>query len=69
MLLPPVGRPKAGARICGSPSHWEPEDTGHDITRHGAKGVESVKAILIDRRTGVLMGAAAPATDSYAIGW
>jgi gamma-glutamyltranspeptidase/glutathione hydrolase len=42
---------------------------GHDVTTHAAKGVGSVKAILIDPRTGVLMGAAAPATDSYAIGW
>jgi len=42
---------------------------GHNVTTHAAKGVGSVKAILIDPRTGVLMGAAAPATDSYAIGW
>ena len=42
---------------------------GHNITTHAAKGVGSVKAILIDPRTGVLMGAAAPATDSYVIGW
>ena len=42
---------------------------GHNITTHAAKGVGSVKAILIDPRTGALMGGAAPATDSYAIGW
>jgi gamma-glutamyltranspeptidase/glutathione hydrolase len=42
---------------------------GHSITTHAAKGVGSVKAILVDPRTGVLMGAAAPATDSYVIGW
>jgi len=28
-----------------------------------------VKAILIDPRGGALMGAAAPATDSYVVGW
>jgi len=42
---------------------------GHQVTTHAAKGVGSVKAILIDPRNGVLMGAAAPATDSYVIGW
>jgi hypothetical protein len=42
---------------------------GHNITTHAAKGVGSVKAILVDPRTGMLMGAAAPATDSYVIGW
>lgn len=42
---------------------------GHNVDTHAAKGVGSVKAILIDPRTGVLMGGAAPATDSYVIGW
>jgi gamma-glutamyltranspeptidase/glutathione hydrolase len=42
---------------------------GHKLTIHSAKGVGSVKAILIDPARGVLMGAAAPATDSYVIGW
>ncbi len=42
---------------------------GHNVTTHAAKGVGSVKAILIDPRTGVLMAGAAPATDSYAVGW
>jgi hypothetical protein len=31
--------------------------------------VGSVKAILVNPANGVLMGGAAPATDSYAIGW
>lgn len=42
---------------------------GHRVVTHDAKGVGSVKAILVDPRSGLLMGAAAPATDSYAIGW
>lgn len=42
---------------------------GHNVETHAAKGVGSVKAILVDERTGVLMGGAAPATDSYVIGW
>jgi len=42
---------------------------GHDVITHNIKGVGSVKAILVDSQSGVLMGAAAPATDSYVIGW
>ncbi len=42
---------------------------GHHVTTHNAKGVGSVKAILVDPKTSVLMGGAAPATDSYVIGW
>ena len=42
---------------------------GHNVVTHDAKGVGSVKAILVNSATGVLMGGAAPATDSYAIGW
>lgn len=42
---------------------------GHHVVTHDAKGVGSVKAILVDPRSSALMGAAAPATDSYAIGW
>ena len=44
-------------------------DRGHDLITHAAKGVGSVKAIMIDPETNALMGGAAPATDSYAIGW
>ena len=32
-------------------------------------GVGSIKTVVIDARTGVLMAGAAPATDSYAVGW
>jgi len=42
---------------------------GHDVTTHSAKGVGSVKAIVVDPVRGILMGGAAPATDSYVIGW
>jgi gamma-glutamyltranspeptidase/glutathione hydrolase len=42
---------------------------GHHVTTHNAKGVGSVKAILVNPETGTLMGGAAPATDSYVIGW
>ena len=42
---------------------------GHNVVTHDAKGVGSVKAILVNPANGVLMGGAAPATDSYAIGW
>jgi hypothetical protein len=31
--------------------------------------VGSVKAIVVDPDTGILMGGAAPATDGYVIGW
>ena len=33
------------------------------------KGVGSVKAILIDPRTGVLMGGVSPSGDSYVMAW
>ena len=42
---------------------------GHTVRTHSAKGVGSVKAIVVDTRSGVLMGGAAPATDAYVIGW
>jgi gamma-glutamyltranspeptidase/glutathione hydrolase len=42
---------------------------GHPVRTHSAMGVGSVKAIVVDPRSGVLMGGAAPATDSYVIGW
>ena len=42
---------------------------GHSVRTHSAMGVGSVKAIVVDPRTGVLMGGAAPATDAYVIGW
>ena len=42
---------------------------GHAVRTHSAMGVGSVKAIVVDARSGVLMGGAAPATDGYVIGW
>ena len=42
---------------------------GHQVATHNAMGVGSVKAILWDVNRSVLMGGAAPATDSYVIGW
>jgi len=42
---------------------------GHDIATHSAMGVGSVKAIVRDSARNLLMGGAAPATDSYVIGW
>jgi len=42
---------------------------GHQVRTHSAKGVGSVKTIVVDPRSGVLMGGAAPATDAYVIGW
>jgi gamma-glutamyltranspeptidase/glutathione hydrolase len=42
---------------------------GHAVRTHSAMGVGSVKAIVVDPRSGVLMGGAAPATDGYVIGW
>lgn len=42
---------------------------GHPVRTHSAMGVGSVKAIVVDPSSGVLMGGAAPATDGYVIGW
>jgi gamma-glutamyltranspeptidase/glutathione hydrolase len=42
---------------------------GHVVRTHSAMGVGSVKAIVVNSQSGVLMGGAAPATDAYVIGW
>ena len=42
---------------------------GHAVRTHSAMGVGSVKAIVVDPQSRVLMGGAAPATDGYVIGW
>jgi gamma-glutamyltranspeptidase/glutathione hydrolase len=42
---------------------------GHVVRTHSAKGVGSVKAIVVNAQSGVLMGGAAPATDSAVVGW
>lgn len=42
---------------------------GHLLDIRNVKGVGSVKAILIDPRTGVLMGGVSPIGDSYVMAW
>jgi gamma-glutamyltranspeptidase/glutathione hydrolase len=42
---------------------------GHVLDIRNVKGVGSVKAILIDPRTGVLMGGVSPTGDSYVMAW
>src|SRR5579871_1116429 len=42
---------------------------GHQLDIRNVKGVGSVKAILIDPRTGALMGGVSPTGDSYVIAW
>ena len=42
---------------------------GHQLDIRSVKGVGSVKAILIDPRTGVLMGGVSPTGDSYVMAW
>ena len=42
---------------------------GHLLDIRNVKGVGSVKAILIDPRTGVLMGGVSPTGDSYVMAW
>ena len=42
---------------------------GHQLDIRNVKGVGSVKAILIDPRTGVLMGGVSPTGDSYVMAW
>jgi len=41
----------------------------HELDIRNVKGVGSVKAILIDPRTGVLMGGVSPTGDSYVMAW
>jgi gamma-glutamyltranspeptidase/glutathione hydrolase len=42
---------------------------GHRLDIRDVKGVGSVKAILIDPRTGVLLGGVSPTGDSYVMAW
>src|SRR4051812_14738647 len=42
---------------------------GHHLDIRDVKGVGSVKAILIDPRTGALMGGVSPTGDSYVMAW
>jgi gamma-glutamyltranspeptidase/glutathione hydrolase len=42
---------------------------GHAIDIRNARGVGSVKAIIVHPRTGVLMGGVSPTRDSYVMAW
>jgi gamma-glutamyltranspeptidase/glutathione hydrolase len=42
---------------------------GHKLDVRDARGVGSVKGILIDPRTGMLMGGVSPSGDSYVMAW
>ena len=42
---------------------------GHHLDIRDVKGVGSVKAIIVNPRTGVLMGGVSPTGDSYVLGW
>ncbi len=42
---------------------------GHKLDVRNARGVGSVKAILVHPTTGALMGGASPTIDAYVIGW
>lgn len=42
---------------------------GHNLDIRDVKGVGSVKAIIVNPRTGVLMGGVSPTGDSYVLGW
>jgi gamma-glutamyltranspeptidase / glutathione hydrolase len=42
---------------------------GHAVDVRNARGVGSVKAIIVHPRTGVLMGGVSPTRDSYVMGW
>jgi len=42
---------------------------GHAVDVRNARGVGSVKAIIVQPRTGVLMGGVSPTRDSYVMGW
>jgi gamma-glutamyltranspeptidase/glutathione hydrolase len=42
---------------------------GHQLDLRDARGVGSVKAIMVHPRTGVLMGGVSPTGDSYVMAW
>ena len=42
---------------------------GHNLDIRDVKGVGSVKAIIVNPKTGVLMGGVSPTGDSYVLGW
>jgi gamma-glutamyltranspeptidase / glutathione hydrolase len=42
---------------------------GHAVTTHQLPGIGSVRAVVIDPRSGMLLAGAAPGSDAYALGW
>ena len=42
---------------------------GHTLDLRDVRGVGSVKGIMVDPRTGVLMGGVSPTGDSYVMAW
>jgi hypothetical protein len=42
---------------------------GHKLTIQNVKGVGSVKAIIVNPKTNVLMGGVSPTGDSYVVAW
>jgi gamma-glutamyltranspeptidase/glutathione hydrolase len=60
-LLTPALLPKAVQEALAA--------KGHQLDIRNVKGVGSVKAILIDPRTGTLMGGVSPTGDSYVMAW
>ena len=61
MLLTPAMLPKSVQDALSA--------RGHRLDLRNVKGVGSVKAILIDPRTGMLMGGVSPTGDSYVMAW
>jgi gamma-glutamyltranspeptidase len=60
-LMSPVSLPKATLEGLAA--------LGHNLDIRDVKGVGSVKAIMVNPKTGVLMGGVSPTGDSYVIGW
>jgi gamma-glutamyltranspeptidase len=42
---------------------------GHKVDVRNARGVRSVKAIMVNPRRGVLMGGVSPTRDNYVTAW
>jgi gamma-glutamyltranspeptidase/glutathione hydrolase len=42
---------------------------GHKLDIRPSRGVGAVKAIVINQKTGALMGGASPTRESYVMGW
>ena len=65
----PAGKGLSVSQRIPLPVREELARRGHAVRTHSAMGVGSVKAIVVDGDSRVLMGGAAPATDGYVIGW